>query len=110
MGYALIFLAGTFIASCSQIILKKAAGLEYRGFWDQYLNRRVIGAYLLMFVSSFFPILAFRAIPMSWGPVLDSSGFLFVSLLSLVFLKEKITRRTLLGLGVIIAGIVVYAA
>jgi multidrug transporter EmrE-like cation transporter len=109
MAYISIFFIGTFIASCSPIILKKAAGLEYKGFWDQYLNRRVIGAYILLFISSFFPILAFRGIPMNFGPILESSGYLFVSILSLIFLKEKISKKTLMGLGIIIAGIVVYA-
>ena len=109
MAYVTLFLTGAFIASCSQIILKKAAGLEYKGFWRQYLNRRVIGAYILLLISSFFPVLAFRGIPLSWGPVLESSGYLFVSLLNLIFLKENISKKTLLGLGIIIAGIVVYS-
>ena len=109
MIYIFVFLTGTFIASCSQIILKRASGVDYTSFWSQYFNKRVLGAYILIGISSVFPIFAYKGIPLSWGPILDMSGFLFVSLLSLFVLKEHISKKTFLGLVIIVVGIIVYA-
>ena len=38
-----------------------------------------------------------------------SSGYLYVTVLGAVFLKEKIGKRKLCGLGIILAGILIYA-
>ena len=39
--FMLIMLTGTFIASCSQIVLKKAAEKEYPSKIAEYLNPRI---------------------------------------------------------------------
>ena len=107
--FAAIFVFGVFISSVSQIILKKAAQKEYPNKIREYLNARVIFAYIIFFGATLCSIWAYKVIPLSLGPILESSGYLFVALLSWLFLKEKITKKKMLGLSIIIIGIIIYS-
>ncbi|MBO6129145.1 MAG: EamA family transporter [Pseudobutyrivibrio sp.] len=107
--YALIMLTGTLIASISQIVLKKAAEKEYPSKIAEYLNPMVIGAYGFFFGASLLAILGYRGVPLSLGPILEATGYIWVAVLGKIFLGEKISKRKALGLLVIIAGIVVAA-
>ena len=52
----------------------------------------------------------FRSVvPLSMAPVLESSGYIFVAILSYYFFKERLTKKQLLGMFLIIVGIVIYA-
>lgn len=107
--FSLIFVAGVFISSISQIILKKSAEKEYSNKIREYLNVRVIFSYIIFFGATLCSILAYTKIPLSLGPILESSGYIFVAVLSRLFLKEKISWKKMLGLSIIIIGIIIYA-
>ena len=107
--FSLIFIFGVFISSVSQIILKKAAQKEYPNRIKEYLNARVIFAYIIFFGATLCSIWAYTVIPLSLGPILESAGYLFVAVLSWLFLKEKITKNKMLGLSIIIIGIIIYS-
>ncbi len=107
MGIA-IFLGSVLVASISQIMLKKSADRKYDKWIDEYLNFRVIFAYGLFFLSSLLTVYAYKFVPLSLGPVLEASGYVFVSVMGYFILKEKIGKRKFLGLVVIIAGIVIF--
>lgn len=107
--FALIFIAGVFVSSISQIILKKSADIEYPNKIREYLNVRVIFSYIIFFGATLCSILAYTKIPLSLGPILESSGYIFVAVMSRLFLKEKITKQKMLGLSIIIIGIIIYA-
>lgn len=107
--FSLIFIFGVFISSVSQIILKKAAQKEYPNKIREYLNARVIFAYIIFFGATLCSIWAYTVIPLSLGPILESSGYIFVAFLSWLFLKEKITKKKMLGLSIIIIGIIIYS-
>lgn len=107
--FALIFIAGVFVSSISQIILKKSADIEYPNKIREYLNVRVIFSYIIFFGATLCSILAYTRIPLSLGPILESSGYIFVAVMSRLFLKEKITKQKMLGLSIIIIGIIIYA-
>lgn len=107
--FALIFVFGTFISSVSQIILKKSAEKEYPNKIREYLNVRVFFSYVIFFGATLCSILAYTKIPLSLGPILESSGYIFVAILSRLFLKEKISKQKMIGLSIIISGIVIYA-
>ena len=81
---------------------------EYDRWIDEYLNFRVIFAYGLFFLSSLLTVYAYKFVPLSLGPVLEASGYVFVSVMGYFILKEKIGKRKFLGLVVIIAGIVIF--
>lgn len=107
--FSLLFVFGVFISSVSQIILKKAAQKEYPNKIREYLNARVIFAYIIFFGATLCSIWAYTVIPLSLGPILESAGYIFVAVLSWLFLKEKITKKKMLGLSIIIIGIIIYS-
>ena len=102
MGIA-IFLGSVLVASISQIMLKKSADRKYDRWIDEYLNFRVIFAYGLFFLSSLLTVYAYKFVPLSLGPVLEASGYVFVSVMGYFILKEKIGKRKFLGLVVILS-------
>ena len=106
--YSLIMLAGVFIASCSQILLKSAASRQYGNKVSEYLNARVIAAYVLFGVSMVASLFALRYVPLSHIPILESSVYIFILVLGRMFLKERISKRQLAGMVLIFAGIIIF--
>ena len=74
----------------------------------EYVNVYVIGGYGLMFLSMFITIIAYKELDFSNVPVVESLGYVVVMLLGYLFFKEKITKRKLIGMAVILGGIFVY--
>ncbi|SEA77419.1 Triose-phosphate Transporter family protein [Pseudobutyrivibrio sp. ACV-2] len=107
LKYALIMLTGTFIASCSQIVLKKAAEKEYASKIAEYLNPMVMGAYIVFFGASLCSVIGYKMVPLSIGPILEATGYIWVAILGKIFLGEHISKKKGLGLLVIIVGIVI---
>lgn len=107
--FSLVFIFGVFISSVSQILLKKSAQVEYGSKIKEYLNPRVIFAYIIFFGATLCSVLAYTKIPLSFGPILESAGYIFVAILSRLFLKERITKKKLIGLSIIIIGIIIYS-
>lgn len=103
-----LLLTGVFISAVSQVMLKKASMKQYKSAIYEYLNPLVIFAYVLFFGTTFLSVLAYRGIPLSMGPVLESTSYLYVTFFGVVIFKEKITRKKILGLALIISGIIVY--
>lgn len=107
--YSGILLLGTFISSVSQVILKKAAQKTYPSRIAEYLNFPVIFAYTLFVLTTFMCIFAYRVVPLSFGPVLESTSYLYVTLFGVLIFKEKITKKKILALVLILVGIAIYA-
>lgn len=107
--YALAMVIGTFISSLSQVILKKASEKKYGSVIREYLNFPVIFAYFIFFVSTLLSLLAYKGIPLSMGPVLEASSYLFVTIFGVTIFKEKLNLIKITALGLIIFGIVVYS-
>ena len=103
-----ILLVSVFISSVSQIVLKKAAGKVYSSPVREYLNPMVIGAYGMFFCSVILTMLALKYVPLSMSPILESTGYIFVSVMGYFFLKERFSRRKLAGFVLILAGIVIF--
>ena len=106
--YIGIFLISVLVSSVSQILLKISAGKTYDSKIKEYLNAPVIIAYGLFFLSTVVTVLAYKYVDLSLGPVLEATGYIWVTLLGYLILKEKVSRKKLLGLIVIIVGIIVF--
>ena len=106
---SLIFVLGVFVSSISQILLKKSAEKQYESPLKEYLNVRVITAYVIFFSATLCSVFAYRYIPLSMGPILEASGYIFVFILGYIFLKEKVTVKKLMGLITILIGIIVFS-
>ena len=106
--YVGIFLISVLVSSVSQILLKISAGKTYDSKIKEYLNALVIIAYGLFFLSTVVTVLAYKYVDLSLGPVLEATGYIWVTLLGYLILKEKVSRKKLMGLVVIIVGIIVF--
>ena len=106
---ALILLFGVFISSVSQVMLKMAARREWPSRIREYLNPLVIGAYALFFGSTLLSILAYRGLPLSLGPVLEATGYIWVTLFGVTLFRERMNGMKLLALCLILGGILVSA-
>lgn len=104
--YILLFLFSVFISSVSQIILKSSANKTYDNSIKEYLNPKVIIAYSIFFFSSLLTVFAYRKVPMSTGTVLETTGYVWVTVLGYLILKERVSKKKIVGLLVIIIGIV----
>lgn len=102
-----IFLFGVLISSISQIFLKKSTYEQYESKIKEYLNPRVIFAYAVFFGATLCSIMAYKVVPLSLGPILEACGYIFVAILSRIFLKEKISKQKVIGLSIIIVGVIV---
>ena len=107
--YSLILLAGLFIGSISQVMLKKASQKTYKDRISEYLNPLVIFAYVLFVGTTLLSVLAYKGIPLSMGPVLESTSYIYVTIFGVKIFHEKMNPRKYLALGLIIAGIIVFA-
>lgn len=107
--YSGILLLGTFISAVSQVILKKAALKTYDSRIKEYLNFPVIFAYSLFVLATLMCIFAYRVVPLSFGPVLESTSYLYVTVFGVLIFKEKITKKKAIALGLILAGIILYS-
>ena len=52
---------------------------------------------------------AYRVVPLSLGPVLESTSYVYVAVFGRVFFNERLTRRKALALALIVGGIFIYA-
>ena len=102
-----ILLFSVFISSVSQILLKKAANRTYESPLKEYLNP-LVGAYGMFFCSVILTMLALKYVPLSMSPILESTGYIFVSVMGYFFLKEKFTKRKLAGFALILAGVIIF--
>jgi multidrug transporter EmrE-like cation transporter len=96
-----------FISSASQILLKKAAEKKYDNIIQEYLNPGVITAYIIFFCSSLMTIVAYKGVPLSMGPILESCGYIFVTIMGRYCLKENISRKKVIGMVCILMGIII---
>jgi drug/metabolite transporter (DMT)-like permease len=105
-----VFVFASFIASVSQVILKTSADKAHKKLAHEYLNIRVISAYLILIVSSLLTIYAYTKVPLKLTPMLDATAYIFTPALSYFFLKEKMNLKRGFGIAVIVLGIMIFAA
>ena len=107
--YSCVLLLGVFISAISQVMLKKAAMKKHDSVIKEYLNPLVIFAYVLFVGTTFLSILAYKGIPLSMGPILEATSYIYVTIFGVTIFKEKMNSKKVGALGMIIVGIVVYA-
>ena len=103
----LLMIVGVFINSVSQMMLKKSAMKTYPSKLREYLNWLVIGAYFISTAVTLLFSYTYKGIPLSLGPVLEASGYIFVTFWGLTVFGEKLNRKKVIALGMIIVGIVI---
>lgn len=107
--YSIVLLVGVFLGAISQVMLKKAALKKYDSVVKEYLNPLVIVAYIMFVGTTFLSILAYKGIPLSMGPVLEATSYIYVTIFGVTIFKENLNRNKVWGLVLIIVGIIVYS-
>ncbi len=107
--YSIVLLVGVFISAISQVLLKKAAMKKYSSWIQEYLNPRVIIAYTLFVGTTFLSIIAYKGIPLSMGPILEATSYLYVTVFGAVFFNEHIDKQKKIALCLIVIGIAIYS-
>lgn len=109
MIYYFLVAFGVFACSASQILLKKSANIEHHSPIYELLNWRVIVAYGIMFLTLVANIYAMsHGVLLKDMPILESLGYIFVPVLSMLFLSEKIRKNNIVAIVLIIIGIFVF--
>lgn len=109
MKYYLFVILGIFACSLSQLLLKRSANNKHTSRIYEMLNPLVIMAYSIFFCSLIINIWAMRyGVQLKEMAMLESLGYIFVPLLSVVLLKEQVSKRIVCGILLIILGIVVF--
>ena len=62
----------------------------------------------MMVISTILTILAYKGLDFKNGPIIEALGYIFIMVLSYFFLKEKITKRKIIGNALILLGIIVF--
>lgn len=107
--YAGINLLGVFVSAISQVLLKKSAMREHESALREYLNPLVVFAYALFVVSTLLSVVAYRGIPLSMGPILEATGYIYVTVFGVLVFRERVDARKLVALVLIVAGIAIYS-
>ena len=106
LPYVLLYLCSTFLSSVSQVLLKKAALREHKSVLAEYTDWRVILGYGL-FVG--WTMLAYKGVPLNVGPVLEATGYIYVTIFGVTIFHEKMNPKKIIALAMILVGIWVYA-
>lgn len=104
-----ISLFGVFIGGISQVLLKLSAVKKHCNRVAEYINPLVMGAYALFIASTLLSTLAYRVVPLSMGPILDATGYIYVTVFGVFIFHERLDRRKVIALGLILTGIVIYS-
>ena len=107
--YALIYISGVLISAFAQVLLKKSADIKKDNIIKEYLNFKTICSYSIFFVATLCSVFAYKYLPLSYGPVLGTLEYIFVATLSYIFLKEKIKKKKLIGLFIVLMGVFIYS-
>ena len=107
--YSGIMLVSVFISAVSQVMLKLSANRPHKSAIREYANPLVIGAYAIFVLSTLLTVYAYREVPLSLGPVLESTSYLYVTAFGAIIFKEKVTVKKIVALALIVGGICVFA-
>lgn len=109
LPYLFLYLGSVFLAAVSQVLLKKAASRSHASVFAEYTDWRVLLGYGLFFGCTLLTMLAYRGIPLSLGPVLETTSYLYVTFFGITIFHEKLNRKKIMALLLIIVGVLLYS-
>jgi len=101
----LVFVAA-FLGSFGAVFLKSGAGRLHRQIRTLLLNWRLALGVAFYLLSSFFFVLGVREGELTILYPMVSLGYVFTLVWSRLFFREAITRNKFMGIGLVLAGIV----
>ena len=82
---------------------------KYESVLQEYLNPLVIFAYAIFFGTTLLGVLAYKGMPVSLGPVLETTAYFYITLFGVTIFREKLNLKKVVALVLIIGGIIIYA-
>ncbi len=107
--YIIVWIISVLISSVAQVMLKAEADKKHESRLKEYLNPMVITAYGIFFLSTFLTMYALKYVPLTYSPIIEPLSYIFVPVIGVLVLKEKISRRRVLGIAVMLVGIAVFS-
>ena len=107
--YIIVWIISVLISSIAQVMLKAEANKPHESRLKEYLNPMVIGAYGIFFLSTFLTMYALKYVPLTYSPIIEPLSYIFVPVIGVLVLKEKLSRRRVLGIVIMLAGIVIFS-
>ncbi len=107
--YIIVWIISVLISSIAQVMLKVEANKEHESRLKEYLNPMVIIAYGIFFLSTFLTMYALKYVPLTYSPIIEPLSYIFVPVIGVLVLKEKISKRRVLGIGIMLVGIVIFS-
>ena len=107
-AYLALYLLSVFLSAVSQVLLKKSAMKEQSTAITEYLNWQVVLGYSLFLGCTLMTTLAYKGVPLNVGPALEATGYIYVTIFGIVIFHEKINRKKIGGLVLILCGIMLY--
>lgn len=108
-NYILLCVILVLFSSLSQVLLKVAANKEYSNKLGFLINYRVLLAYAILlaitFINSYF---IFSNLELTVISMIETLGYIFVPIISIVLLKEKINQRLIFGILFISLGCIIF--
>lgn len=103
-----IILLSSVLAAISQLLLKLSTRDRHRNEYSVYLNIKVLIAYAILSLTMLLNVYAYRKLELKIGSIISASSYVFIMLLSVIFLKEVIGWRGISGNLLIFIGIIMF--
>lgn len=109
MSTIAFYVLNPLLNAVAQFLLKHGAmrGCKF-GIIKMYCNRYVISGYTLLSLSMLWTIYIFRIIDLKNITFVIALNYLYATILSALFLKEKVDGRRAAGITIIIAGVILF--
>jgi drug/metabolite transporter (DMT)-like permease len=109
-SFILVFIA-VLLTGISQVLLK--IGSAYQGkqkysVLAPYLNLPTLCAYGILLFVTVISVIALKEVPLKVFYAIASLGFLVVAILSWGILKEKVNKKMMAGIILIVLGVVIF--
>ncbi len=107
--YFMVGLFAVFLTAIGQLLLKTGAQNGDKGSPAKlFFNVYTLAGYFLFIIVTFMNVYVYKYLPLKFGVIFLPFTFIFVSLLSYLFLKERLSRTQKRGALVIICGVVLF--
>lgn len=108
MYYAITIL-NVLAAAIAQILLKKSTKINRDNHLKEYLNGWVLGGYTLMGFSVIGNIFVMnKGLLLKEVSILGSLNYLFIPLLAFFFFNERLTKKKISSIMVILIGTIIF--
>lgn len=108
-NYLLTSISLVLVSSLSQVLLKSSANEVNKNKLKLIFNCKVIVSYFILFTVTFInSYYVFANLKLTTISMIETLGYIFVPIISMIFLKEKINLKTTIGIIFIFVGCIVF--